>query len=459
MINILIYDTESSHHNGVKSTIEHYATVNVTFFRMFEGFFGPYDRTIHQYCLDNDIDIVVIPYSGLSLNAGEMLDDGITVIKPLHNTPNYYTGAIQVAGGTTQKESPDFTNPGLDFYSECSNLNGDLAIAPSFVCGKVAGLVANLLDEGYTTWQARQILRQNCDSFDQWTPEEGFGKLPDTITIPETILTMPPVNVSVLRNYSTSLNPGLGVLSFNTESGGGFVFGYEGDVLNATHSPFIIEGEDKQYTLTYDTDYGQEFAALEFTLEDYVPKRIPKKVELLYYDSTEKRFCLGNTTRYKYIKTEREGDRIEWRAYNEQDELVKQEYSRYLWSYVPLDKLHSPDFYLDESGNTLTFQFRYVNEYGEGEWSDDVVVINDANDRSQVYDFRNLPDPDPDPEPEEPDPEPPVIINDRKITYKGLQLQNAQVYYNGELLFEVLNERQQVDIELENVKSFEIKKR
>src|SRR5690625_7586141 len=99
MINILIYDTESSHHNGVKSTIEHYATVNVTFFRLLEGFFGPYDRTIHQYCLDNDVGFVVIPDSGVGLNAVGMLDVGINVIKAVHNTPNYYTGNIQVDGG------------------------------------------------------------------------------------------------------------------------------------------------------------------------------------------------------------------------------------------------------------------------------------------------------------------------------------------------------------------------
>jgi len=455
MIKILIYDTDSSHHNTVKSTVEHYASVDVDFHRIYNGFQGPYHLSILDYCLSNDIDIVVIPWSGIWFDPYLFGKNNIMVILPFRNNRNIYSSMIQVAGGETSAVDPAIvTQPLLDFYSEVSNLSGSSATASSYVCGKVAGLAANLLDDDYDIWEARQILRQNCDSFNDWSIEDGFGKLPDVITIPDPILDHPAVGVIVPPISSSSLNPGLGVLSFNAP-GGSFNFDDGNGGINALESPYIIEGGDKIYNISFNTQYGNEFTHIEFELGEYTPKNVPKKVEVFYFNNSpgNRRFHIGNTSTSSFIPSEREGDRVEYRVYDNEDVLLHQGLGSWNSPVISFASWNNPDFSLNnQSGNTYKFQFRFVNLYGEGEWSELATIIDDEEDRSEAFDFTQepLPDPEPDPEPE--------IFPENKLSLKNITLRNAEVLLNGETLFEVLNEKQTVDIDLENFKSLVIRK-
>lgn len=474
MIKILVYDTEGGHFNGIVGAIEHYSDEAVDVHRIFNGLVT-HGSIIENYVINNDIDIVIIPYSGLSYTADKIVDMGCVVIKPYNAEPRRFTGVIQTSGTYEPERLGMAGNPGLDFYSEATNYSEPNSTYGSFVAGKVAGLSANLLREGYNGWEVRQILRQNCDRFDDWTTQYGFGYLPDEITIPDTIYELPPSNVNMVIPHDRSLNKGLGILTFNAVGGGGHTFNVNGDDFVATESPFIFEGEAKTYNFDFSTEYGSEFSTASFTLEsDYFPKRTPKKVELimLKYEGSTTRFRMGTFEWFGakgVVQEELEGDQIEYRVYNSDGDLIFQGLSKLNNYEVYLDSLNNPEFSLRNYDDAeYTFNFRYINRYGIGEWSED-VIMTDTEGQNVVYDFRDTEEDDDGNGDDEGDdkgddegsgddhPKPPTFPSGRKVNTR-MKLLNAIVEINGEPYITVGNAEQIVNIDLDGVLDFKIKR-
>jgi hypothetical protein len=423
-MNILIYDVAGSHFNKVRDTFLHFCDVEVNVLRV--DFGAEFKSVIVQ----NDVKVMIIPYQPFSIEAfTDVIQLGCIPILP-HIKPfgtpfqEVMRSTIRVWGGVNESTILNNSNPpsetitpGLEYFTECENLVCDERLFGSFIVAKVGALLTNVIAQDYTIWEARQILRQNASQYPNYTLKNGFGKLPESVTIPQAIDEFPPVDVFVARNLeSNSTNVGAGALYFNSPNG---QIVTTGDVFNRSESPSTIQGDDKSYSIDYRRTYGGIFTQYEFELGEYAFTEAPKKPEFFYW-------AIGNG-RDVYIGRERVGnnwikypqeqqfDRYRVRIFDINDQLIyedSQELFDSLFRWVTDRRTFTSwdPFFLNNSGNTYKFQFKTFNAFGESDWSDSVVIVDDGSYQGQVFDFRTASEPSeptpPQPPPPQPEPEP-----------------------------------------------------
>jgi hypothetical protein len=423
-MNILIYDVAGSHFNKVRDTFLHFCDVEVNVLRVDFG------AEFKSVIVENDIKVMIIPYQPFSIEAyTDVIRLGCIPILP-HAKPfgspfqEVMRSTIRVWGGVNESTILNNNNPpsetitpGLEYFTECENLQGDERLFGSFIVAKVGALLTNVIAEGYTIWEARQILRQNASQYPNYTLKNGFGKLPESVTIPETVDEFPPVDVWVVRNTSSDpINGGLGALYFSSPNNRIVT---TGDAFDRTGSPTVIQGEDKSYSIDYRRTYGGIFTQYEFELGEYAFTEAPKKPEFFYWAIGSGRDVYVGRERVgsQWIRypQEQQFDRFRLRIFDVNDQLIYEDSqetfdNRFRWLSDRRTFTSWDPFFLNNSGNTYKFQFKTFNAFGESDWSDSVVIVDDGSYQGQVFDFRTAPEvpveaPD-EPPPPEPEPEP-----------------------------------------------------
>jgi hypothetical protein len=435
-MNILIYDVAGSHFNKVRDTFLHFCDVEVNVLRAYFGFGFDAEESLSDYVVSNNVDVVIVPYKPIQMSTfTSVIESGAQVIMP-HEIPfgqswnAVMRSVIRASGGTTQAITNQNTI-GIEYYTECENLTGEERVLDSYVVGKIGGLFANLLDNYENIWDARQALRQNASSYPIYNIRNGFGKIGATATIPETLQSIPPVDVTLEPPTTSSLNQGLGVLQYKSKSGNITLTGTLEQ--SASESPIIIQGEDKSYSVDYRIDYGGVFTANSFELGEYNATEVPKKPEILRYSgsqSNQRRFRLGILLNDNQVPAERRCDRVFWRVKNASGTVIASGVRPYNKDEILFESFNNPDFSLTNSGNTYFFEFKTENVFGESEWSEPCEVLDITGISPTLFDFASEPEPSepappqpPPPQPE-PDPLPAVrpIVTDKQRTANEITL-------------------------------------
>ena len=250
MLNTLIYDIDSNHADVVRSFYNQTRSGQGTVYREFFGFGIGYGEQIRTFCNANNVKVVIVPYRQIrSAQLENLILDDIACVVP------YYVGSSQNTDNVTFSStirvlttSEQATMRSLDFRMN--------ETAPSWVCGKVGGLLANLMESGYTAWQARQILRQNCNAYDNWTIANGYGTLPNSITIPETI---DPIFTQPVRFWYWASNGRMRFKFRNPSS----IFDFAGLIITEDS---IIQNRYTQ-AVTYSIDYGAPYGSVDFAFD------------------------------------------------------------------------------------------------------------------------------------------------------------------------------------------------
>ena len=403
---IAIYDIAGGHYNTVKSTLEHYYSGAMPIGRVWYGF-GIYGENIRDYVKDNNVKVLVVPYANVGKGFNMLTDLGCTVIIPCNQ--HSFESAIRVSGGDTENNQITDKGHGLDFYSECANLTGAQRFYPSYVSGKVGGLIANLIDSGYNLWEARQILRQNSDAYNSYSKLNGFGKLPDTITIPQVIHPMHPVDIKVTtyqEGVNNVANFGIGFIDYRSPDG--VLQDQSGDFITS-ESPLFIVGENKNYSLNFNNGYSALPDSLfqhDFYIPEYEYTKAPNAPSIVYYRKiySNNRIIVGCDDNWNIVEGENY-DQIKAEVYLNDVLVYDWGWMGYNRNDVLLESYNSPDFYFNGSGNRYHFKIKYRNIFGESEWSD--YYLTDGGIPNPV--LVKGTNPEPEPEPPTP-PEPPTRI-------------------------------------------------
>lgn len=115
--------------------------------------------------------------------------DGLWTVIPHHSANHFETAmsttgimkyhwCLQCGSGTT--ENLNSYGAQLEFYDKAFDFNPS---AGSYSSGRVAGKLAQCYDAGFTFDESRQVLRENCSDYPNFTKENGYGKLSDNLVL------------------------------------------------------------------------------------------------------------------------------------------------------------------------------------------------------------------------------------------------------------------------------------
>jgi|1_EtaG_2_1085319.scaffolds.fasta_scaffold01502_6 hypothetical protein len=102
-------------------------------------------------------------------------------------------------GETSNTISSDSSR--IECFDKATLLQSSRQLTPSYVVPSIAGKACSLVDAGLTNTQVRQAFRSNLN--DTWTQTDGFGKVPSSLTVPESY-DIEPVNNFSFIGYASS---------------------------------------------------------------------------------------------------------------------------------------------------------------------------------------------------------------------------------------------------------------
>lgn len=172
----LIYDIEGGHYNNVKASFLASAPDGTEVSRIFIS-----GQDLIDYCKDNEVQILIVPYSGRQFSYAEIMHNGTHVFvagKGFANneaTLAEFGGPISVGGGDTETKNK---GEGAEIYTEALNFSLPQRHYTSYTCAYLAGLAlsSGLLDT-YTPFEFKQLVRQNAGNYPNHSTTQGFGKV------------------------------------------------------------------------------------------------------------------------------------------------------------------------------------------------------------------------------------------------------------------------------------------
>ncbi len=208
-----------------------------------------------------DYDLIIMSYSmGNEATVMEYIvtnEDRILCMPTL--STGYHSNITATSPGAT--EAVTAGNTRIECYYEATALKESWQLTASYVNAAIAGKMAQLKETGLTNTQVRQALRANLDTV--WSATNGYGKLPDTLTVPEAF-GIEPVNKFNLFdggniNSAYTLFSGVEIDSIRIYMDDDVLL-YDGNGVKTTNPANLSSYYDSRvrYTVTYD-DFTYNF--------------------------------------------------------------------------------------------------------------------------------------------------------------------------------------------------------
>jgi hypothetical protein len=170
------------------------------------GGFISYDEmeSIRSWISSSDYDIIIFSYYFGAIDsvmeAIVSIDDKI-LFMPLTGASSRRKSNIIYCGVGSTENTSDSSSKRIECYDKATLLTSSWQLTPSYVTPAIAGKCAYLLDDGLTNTQARQALRYSC-SLSTWDSTDGYGKVPSTLTAPDSYPVEPINSFSMGYAYS-----------------------------------------------------------------------------------------------------------------------------------------------------------------------------------------------------------------------------------------------------------------